>query len=397
MSLYVLYEGPTGYAIFKHEASEEIDAAPKELQKSGALKLVASTSFITPKSAPDDCACASEGPLSGFLSEFLKSTMSKEVGDDSNWELGVSDPCVGDAIHELLGFKIVSNEAISEMACCIRLNAEKLLPNSQKGDIDERAFDVKFNVYHSRKMIIQASALLEHLDKGVNLLGVRVKEWYGLHFPELAKEVPEPSKYCKLVLLLGQRAELAEYDPTEIQASTSVIVGGDDALAGRIYEKAVCSMGGDLDEFDWENIRALAKRVGALYEYRVSLQQYFSDKMMIVTPDHTTLIDQESGAKLISASSLANLDKIPASTIRILGADKALFRALKKKKGDTPKYGLLYSSHFQQKESRGKISRYLANKAALAGRSDCLMDAQPPVVGDKEDQVEAPPQSNQVD
>ena len=79
------------------------------------------------------------------------------------------------------------------------------------------------------------------------------------------------------------------------------------------------------------------------------------------------------GAKLISqAGSLTTLAKYPASTVQILGAEKALFRALKTK-GNTPKYGLLYHSTFigrAQAKDKGKISRYLANKCSLASRLD---------------------------
>eukprot|EP00455_Lapot_gusevi_P021299 TRINITY_DN22370_c0_g2_i5.p1 TRINITY_DN22370_c0_g2~~TRINITY_DN22370_c0_g2_i5.p1 ORF type:complete len:213 (-),score=93.46 TRINITY_DN22370_c0_g2_i5:324-962(-) len=153
-------------------------------------------------------------------------------------------------------------------------------------------------------------------------------------------------------------------------------------------------MGGELAEVDWTNIKAFAERVNSLGDYKTSLAQYLVDKMMAVAPNLTQLIGQQIGAKLISkAGSLTNLAKSPASTIQILGAEKALFRALKKKKGNTPKYGLIFHSSFIQraaKEHRGKISRYLANKAALASRIDCFMDVPPPVFGEKlRDQVEA--------
>ena len=79
------------------------------------------------------------------------------------------------------------------------------------------------------------------------------------------------------------------------------------------------------------------------------------------------------GAKLIcQAGSLTNLAKYPASTIQILGAEKALFRALKTR-GNTPKYGLLYHSSFigrAKAKDKGKISRYIANKCSLAARLD---------------------------
>eukprot|EP00744_Colponema_vietnamica_P001724 GILI01002822.1.p1 GENE.GILI01002822.1~~GILI01002822.1.p1 ORF type:complete len:472 (-),score=200.79 GILI01002822.1:208-1623(-) len=409
--LYILYEGPTGYALFKREGTEEIGSSDVELQKqlqsfstfSDWIKLVGFSPFKTPENALEDCVCVSEGLMSSFLSSFLTSTLSKASKGEAKWELGVSDPRIGSAIHEGLGYKVLSNESVLELVRCIRQHAEKLLPDHHKGDIQRaqcglgHAFSrnkVKFNVHRSDNMIIQASALLEHMDKGVNLLGMRVKEWYGWHFPELGREVPEPAKYCKLVLLLGNRSKIEEFDADDVRGHIATILEGDDAEAARVYEKAVTSMGGDLAEVDWENIRTFAERVDSLNEYKASVQQYLVDKMMLVAPNLTMLIGQQIGAKLISkAGSLTNLAKSPASTIQILGAEKALFRALKKKKGNTPKYGLIFHSSFiqrSQKENRGKISRYLANKAAIASRIDCFMDAPPQVFGEKlKDQVEA--------
>lgn len=412
-TLFILYEGPTGYAVFKRLQNEEIGAGDVALQKdlqdfgsfSSWVKLVSFAPFQSPENALEDCICVSEGLLSGFLNTFLSSSLAKKAakGGEGSWELGVSDPKLGNAIHEELGFPVVSNESITELARCIRRHAEKLLPDHHEGDIQRaqcglgHAFSrnkVKFNVHRSDNMIIQASALLEHMDKGVNLLGMRVKEWYGWHFPELAKEVPEPHKYAKIALLLGNRGTLEEKDADEVKGEISTILEGDDALASRVYEKAMTSMGGELAEVDWVNIQAFAERVNSLGDYKVTLQQYLVDKMMAVAPNLTQLIGQQIGAKLISkAGSLTNLAKAPASTIQILGAEKALFRALKKKKGNTPKYGLIFHSGFIQraaKEHRGKISRYLANKAALACRIDCFMEVPPPVFGEKlRDQVEA--------
>ncbi len=95
--------------------------------------------------------------------------------------------------------------------------------------------------------------------------------------------------------------------------------------------------------------------------------------MEIVAPNLTSLIGQTIAAKLISHSgSLSTLSKYPASTIQILGAEKALFRALKQKT-KTPKYGLLYNTSFIGRalgKNKGKISRFLANKCAMAARLD---------------------------
>ena len=104
------------------------------------------------------------------------------------------------------------------------------------------------------------------------------------------------------------------------------------------------------------------------------------------------LVGDTIAARLIShAGSLTNLAKYPASTVQILGAEKALFRALKTK-GNTPKYGLIFHSTFIGKanaRNKGRISRYLANKCSIASRIDCFSDFQTTLFGEKlKDQVE---------
>merc|ERR1712160_49921 len=113
-------------------------------------------------------------------------------------------------------------------------------------------------------------------------------------------------------------------------------------------------------------------------EYRTELYDYLKNRMAAIAPNLTVLVGELVGARLIShAGSLMNLAKQPASTVRILGAEKALFRALKTKK-DTPKYGLIYHASLVGQSSaknKGKMSRMLAAKAALALRYDAFGDA----------------------
>lgn len=117
----------------------------------------------------------------------------------------------------------------------------------------------------------------------------------------------------------------------------------------------------------------LCVRCAKAHELRNELQTYLKDKMNVVAPNLTSLIGENVAARLIShAGSLVNLSKYPASTVQILGAEKALFRALKTK-GNTPKYGLLFHSSFISRAGpteKGKVSRYLANKCAIASRID---------------------------
>ena len=100
--------------------------------------------------------------------------------------------------------------------------------------------------------------------------------------------------------------------------------------------------------------------------------------MFAIAPNLTAVVGELIGARLIShAGSLLNLAKHPASTVQILGAEKALFKALKTKH-DTPKYGIIYHAQVVGQASaplKGKASRMLAAKAALACRADALFES----------------------
>merc|ERR1719161_2945184 len=141
-----------------------------------------------------------------------------------------------------------------------------------------------------------------------------------------------------------------------------------------------------------QNIDVFAHEVIKLAAMRKTLHEYLKAKMDFVAPNLCALIGEIIGARLIShAGSLMNLAKYPASTVQILGAEKALFRALKTK-GNTPKYGLIFHSSFigrAQQKNKGRISRYLANKCSIASRIDCFSDEATTVFGEKlRDQVE---------
>ena len=137
------------------------------------------------------------------------------------------------------------------------------------------------------------------------------------------------------------------------------------------------SMGMDINDTDALQIKKWAERVTDLIAFRETLSEFLKQRMSAVAPNLQALIGEIVGSKLIAhAGGLTNLSKYPASTIQILGAEKALFRALKTK-GKTPKYGLLFNSTFIGRAgaaNKGKISRYLANKCAIASRIDCFSE-----------------------
>ena len=148
----------------------------------------------------------------------------------------------------------------------------------------------------------------------------------------------------------------------------------------------------DSFQVDLLNVHTFAERIIKLAAYRLALQEYLRTKMELVAPNLQSLIGDQVAARLIShAGSLTSLAKYPASTVQILGAEKALFRALKTR-GNTPKYGLIFHSTFISRaaaKNKGRISRYLANKCSIAARIDSFSELPTSKYGDKlREQVE---------
>jgi nucleolar protein 56 len=261
--------------------------------------------------------------------------------------LGVAERGLAQSIKSDLNVDCDTSTRTQELIRGVRLHAEKLLRGLEEGDVVKSQLGlghaysrakVKFNVNRSDNMIIQAISLLDQLDKDVNTFAMRVREWYGWHFPELVKIVPDNNQYARTVKIVGDKSTLTE---DKLDSITEVL-DGDEVRAKNVLDASRSSMGTDISPLDLINISNFADRVIHLFAYRKSLQDYLREKMGLVAPNLAALIGDTVGARLIShAGSLTNLSKYPASTVQILGAEKALFRALKTK-GNTPKYGLIY-------------------------------------------------------
>merc|ERR1712139_578228 len=158
---------------------------------------------------------------------------------------------------------------------------------------------------------------------------------------------------------------------------------GDD-IAKEVRQAAEISMGTEITDEDMANIMTLCERVIELTEYRASLAEYLKLRMSAIAPNLTYMVGELVGARLIShAGSLMSLAKHPSSTVQILGAEKALFRALKTKKA-TPKYGLIYHASLVGQSApklKGKVSRVLAAKCSLSIRVDALGEFTEATVG----------------
>jgi nucleolar protein 56 len=213
--------------------------------------------------------------------------------------------------------------------------------------------------------IIQSINALDELDKIINTVGARMREWYGLHFPELDNLVSSLLVYAQIVSKAGLRENII----VEILQS----IGLPEKKIEVILDAAKRSKGGDMTLENLAIVKRLADEVIAQSDLRRVLADHIEVEMETVAPNVKELLTAAVGARIISkAGSLARLATLPASTIQILGAEKALFRALKTG-ARPPKHGLLFQHpliHSAPKWQRGKIARAVASKVAISARID---------------------------
>jgi len=395
----VLFEHAAGYALFRVREFEEVAAFLPQVEEaisdvskfSSVVNLIGFYPFKTAGDALSNINSVSEGIVSDDLKLFLETNMPKGKA-----VLGVSDSKLSSSINDACGIKCSHIGVVPEVIRGIRQHFAKLVKGFSAATSDKSQLGlshsysrakVKFNVNKSDNMIIQSIALLDQLDKDINTFCMRIREWYSYHFPELIKIVPENALYAKVVKLVKNRKELTADKFEELEAILM-----DSARAQAVIDASKSSMGMDISPVDLLNIDMFASRVIGITEYRKELSTYLRSKMSVVAPNLAVLIGDTVGARLIShAGSLTNLAKCPASTVQILGAEKALFRALKTK-GNTPKYGLIFHSSFIGRagaKNKGRISRYLANKCSIASRIDCFSEESTTVFGSKlKEQVE---------
>ncbi|KAL9624143.1 MAG: hypothetical protein Q9160_001665 [Pyrenula sp. 1 TL-2023] len=380
MTLFILTETSAGYALLKAKDKKLLKRDDLVAQTETAagisdlLKLKSFQKFDSAAAALEEAAAIVDGKVTPKLSSLLNS-----IKDEKKVSLAVADPKLGNAIGKLPGLEIkaIADSSTVDLYRAIREHLPSLIPGLVPEDVNTMSLGLshslarhklKFSPDKIDTMIIQAIGLLDDLDKELNIYAMRVKEWYGWHFPEMAKILNDNLAYSKVVLKMGMRsnyenADLSEILPEEIEAA--------------VKSAADKSMGTEITLEDLENIQALAHQVVDFSDYRQQLASYLSARMVAIAPNLTALVGELVGARLIAhAGSLMNLSKNPASTIQILGAEKALFRALKTKH-DTPKYGLIYHASLIGQASgknKGKMARVLAAKAAIGLRVDALQD-----------------------
>jgi nucleolar protein 56 len=213
--------------------------------------------------------------------------------------------------------------------------------------------------------IVQSINALDELDKIINTIGTRMREWYGLHYPELDNLVQSQVAHAEIISRAGSRDKITK----EILESA----GMQDKKMEIILDGARRSKGGDMTPENLAIVKKLADQVILQSDLRRILSDHIEAAMEVVAPNVKELLTAAVGARLIAkAGTLSRLATLPASTIQVLGAEKALFRALKTG-ARPPKHGILFQHpliHSAPKWQRGKIARAVASKVAIAARID---------------------------
>lgn len=309
-------------------------------------------------------------------SDLLKSVAKSVQGDD----IVVEDPIFARALSQVEDFKV--RVEAGRAPRWFRDGQDDYLVNEgiipSKEDIISFRRDVSIRLAKSRisaaseeKDLLVKNAIdaVDEVDKSINVLIMRLREWYSLHHPSLTRLIEDQEQYARILNKCTGKT-VATKDCLESAGVSSVV-------ADQIISALTGDIGAEFAESDLTVIGNLAKTVDDLYRMRSELEEYITSMMATVAPNISALAGPMIGARLISlAGSLKDLAQKPSSTVQVFGAEKALFRSLKTGT-DPPKHGIIYrvaevnSAPYWQ---RGKIARSLAGKLSIAARIDAYSD-----------------------
>ena len=227
----------------------------------------------------------------------------------------------------------------------------------------KRAREQTTEVLRSRDMYMAyLSNCIDEEEHVANQLVERLEELYGLYFPEL--RVEDRRNYTLIISKITR-------DDVDVEEIAKYVGAG---KARQIAEDGKKSIGGDFTEKDVQNMQKMADEIEDLYALMNRHEKYLDDVAQEVCPNLRYLIGAKVAGKLIAAAGgLNKLALMPASTIQVLGAEKALFKHLKNKSIAPPKHGIIFqhaSISTSPKSVRGKVARALAAKIALVVKAD---------------------------
>lgn len=239
----------------------------------------------------------------------------------------------------------------------VRELREKLLKKTRQQIAENLSGDEAF--------IVKAVNLMEDLDGTFNLLAEHAIDWHSFEFPELKKIVRDNDTLLELIAKIGQRKNFSEKN----------VLGTvkDDSKIAALAKTAQNSSGAELDQNDIKEIQVLAKNALEIKSQRVRLAGLLEEKAKKIAPNTSTLLGALLFSKLVArAGSMKKLAFMPASTIQVIGAEKALYSHLKSG-SDPPKHGIIFQHPVISSAKlgdRGKMARLLAAKTSIAVKVD---------------------------
>ncbi len=309
----------------------------------------------------------------GVLPPDIKELI-KELADKGYYLLTVENPKIFESLSKLMEGTAVSVKYVEPEPVDLESLFLKNELVSSREEYEQRvkmicdvalALSLKVAISRRDVLIIPAVHAHENIEKQINTIYMGCREWYGIHFPELNDLIDDPEDYLKIVTKLGLKDRINE-------ENLSKIIPGHKRLREILMAKEK-SVGASLLEQDEEYIKRFAEEGLRLIQLRKDLENYIRSLMSLEAPNLTAIAGPILGSKLLAlAGGLEKLARMPASTIQVLGAEKALFRFLKTGRG-APKHGLIFQHpyvHTSPKWQRGKIARVLAAKISIAARID---------------------------
>lgn len=276
-----------------------------------------------------------------------------EDGDPVDWELFDPDP---ETVAEKVQDETEEEQRLSEEHEAVeRTQADAFELGKEAGAVEDRqefqSFQVEVAHAYTQheleaagshdQVLVQATRALEDLDQINNELIERLRPWYALFFPEREDEMDDHRAFARYVA-----EQFAPHDE----------------------EPAL-----ELSDTDESMLRDLAEQVRTSQDRREDLEGYIGDLAEKLAPNLSAVLGRTLAGRVISeAGSLEKVAKMPSSTVQVLGAEKALFRHMRGE-GSAPKHGVLFMHpkvHSLPEDKRGKMARYIANKAVIAARLD---------------------------
>merc|ERR1712225_76148 len=274
MGLFVLSETSAGFALFKardkHILKKDDFSTIVETAEglNELLKLKKFEKFDSAATALEEVAAITEGKVSPLLAQLLDS-----LKDEKKASLAVADPKLGQAINKLPGLTLtpISDSTTNDIYRAIRDHLPSLIPGLAQEAISTMALGLshslsrhklKFSPDKVDTMIVQAIGLLDDLDKEINTYSMRIKEWYGWHFPEMSRIVNDNVLYAKVIREMGMVKNAANTDLSDVLPED---------MEEELKSAAQVSMGTEISEEDLENINLLCTQTLSLQDYRTEL------------------------------------------------------------------------------------------------------------------------------